>query len=88
MLTWQFVGIMFVLSESAEALLPDEFGTVGGITGAVLGLLLLPPIKRFAGGISERERNLLTHLRESLGISIADADAIESQLQSRTLSFG
>ena len=118
------VGIMFVLSESAEALLSEEFGTIGGITGAVLGLLLLSPIKRFAervaskampntqdtpeyvskrklqvyesalseawfdGGISDKERNLLTHLRESLGISTADADAIELQLQTRTPSFG
>ena len=33
------------------------------------------------GGISEKERNLLGHLRESLGISEADAAAIEGELQ-------
>lgn len=33
------------------------------------------------GGISARERALLGHLRESLGISAADADAIERELR-------
>jgi len=33
------------------------------------------------GRISERERKLLNRLRDSLGISIADADAIERELQ-------
>jgi hypothetical protein len=33
------------------------------------------------GRISERERDLLNRLRDSLGISIADADAIERELQ-------
>ncbi len=33
------------------------------------------------GNISERERGLLNRLRDSLGISIADADAIERELQ-------
>lgn len=32
------------------------------------------------GGISEKERTLLTHLRDSLGIAAADADAIERDL--------
>lgn len=114
------VGLMFVLSETAEALLSEEFGTAGGITGAVLGLLLLPPIKRFAervagkampnthntpayvsgrkkhvyeeaiaeakleDGISDRERSLLNRLRDSLGISEADALAIESGVAARS----
>jgi hypothetical protein len=34
------------------------------------------------GGISARERALLGHLRESLGITAADADAIEREFQS------
>ena len=33
------------------------------------------------GRISERERELLNRLRDSLGISVADADAIERELQ-------
>lgn len=33
------------------------------------------------GGISHKERTLLNHLRESLGISAEDAQAIESELQ-------
>ena len=33
------------------------------------------------GNISERERDLLDRLRDSLGISTADADAIERELQ-------
>ena len=33
------------------------------------------------GGISDKERLLLTHLRESLGISETDAEAIERELQ-------
>jgi hypothetical protein len=37
------------------------------------------------GGISHKERNLLEHLRNSLGISEADAQAIEQDLQ-RTVS--
>jgi hypothetical protein len=113
------VGLMFVLSETAEALLSEEFGTAGGITGAVLGLLLLPPIKRFAervaskampnthntpeyeserkkhvyeeaiieamavDGISDKERSLLARLRDSLGISEADALTIESGVVTR-----
>jgi len=35
---------------------------------------------QFEGGISPRERNLLNHLRDSLGISEADAAAIEREL--------
>jgi hypothetical protein len=35
-------------------------------------------------GISAKERALLVHLRESLGITVADAEAIESELQART----
>lgn len=35
------------------------------------------------GGISDKERNLLGHLRESLGISHADAEAIEAELTKR-----
>ncbi len=34
-------------------------------------------------GISDRERALLNRLRDSLGISAADADAIETELQAR-----
>ena len=33
------------------------------------------------GNISERERELLNRLRDSLGISVVDADAIEGELQ-------
>ncbi len=33
------------------------------------------------GNISERERDLLNRLRDSLGISVVDADAIEGELQ-------
>ena len=33
------------------------------------------------GGISEKERALLNHLRDSLGIAQADAAALESDLQ-------
>jgi hypothetical protein len=32
------------------------------------------------GGISDKERALLTHLRDSLGIKVADADALERHL--------
>jgi len=38
------------------------------------------------GKISERERELLNRLRDSLGISVFDADAIESELQSVSVS--
>jgi len=38
------------------------------------------------GGISHKERTLLGHLRDSLGISAADAKAIEIELQSRAAS--
>ena len=37
----------------------------------------------YEGGISDRERNLLVRLRESLGISEADASAIEAEIESR-----
>jgi hypothetical protein len=37
----------------------------------------------YKGGISEKERALLVRLRESLGISVSDADAIESELKVR-----
>jgi hypothetical protein len=40
------------------------------------------------GSISERERELLNRLRDSLGISIADADAIERELQEGHTSAG
>jgi hypothetical protein len=40
------------------------------------------------GKISERERELLNRLRDSLGISIADADAIERELQEGHISTG
>jgi hypothetical protein len=33
------------------------------------------------GGISSKERSLLIHLRNSLGVSESDADAIELELQ-------
>jgi hypothetical protein len=39
-----------------------------------------------AGGVSEKERTLLEHLRGSLGISEADANAIESELQTQLSS--
>jgi len=37
----------------------------------------------YKGGISEKERALLVRLRDSLGISASDADAIESELKKR-----
>jgi hypothetical protein len=40
------------------------------------------------GNISERERELLNRLRDSLGISTSDADAIELELQKGLPSFG
>ena len=40
------------------------------------------------GNISERERELLNRLRNSLGISVVDADAIEGELQKGSPSFG
>ncbi len=40
------------------------------------------------GNISERERELLNRLRDSLGISTADADAIEHELQEGLPSIG
>jgi hypothetical protein len=38
---------------------------------------------RFEDGISDRERALLVRLRDSLGISESDAEAIEGELQTR-----
>jgi len=35
------------------------------------------------GGISSKERALLAHLRKSLGITVADAEAIERALETR-----
>ena len=43
---------------------------------------------QFEAGISEKERALLVRLRDSLGISESDAEAIENDLQSRLPSFG
>ena len=43
---------------------------------------------KFEEGISEKERALLVRLRDSLGISESDAEAIENDLQSRLPSFG
>jgi hypothetical protein len=40
------------------------------------------------GGISKKERSLLGHLRESLGISVEDAEAIERELVSRARTSG
>jgi hypothetical protein len=40
----------------------------------------------YKGGISEKERALLVRLRDSLGISVSDADAIESDLIERQRS--
>ena len=40
------------------------------------------------GGISQKERALLVRLRDSLGLSESDAEAIESDLQSPLPSFG
>ena len=40
------------------------------------------------GDISERERELLNRLRDSLGISVSDADAIEGELQKGLPGFG
>jgi hypothetical protein len=39
------------------------------------------------GGISTKERTLLTHLRDSLGVSESDAQAIELELQNNQLSM-
>ncbi len=39
----------------------------------------------YEGGISQKERALLVRLRDSLGISESDAEAIESELQARLL---
>jgi len=39
------------------------------------------------GGISEKERSLLVRLRDSLGISASDVDAIEAELQKRLPGF-
>ena len=36
-----------------------------------------------AGGISDKERALLNHLRDSLGIAVADADALERDLSAQ-----
>lgn len=118
------VSIIYVLSEGAEMLLSEQFGTAGGLVGAAIVVILLQPLKRLAdrvasaampntnntpeytsgrklqvyesayaealaeGGISQKERNLLDHLRESLGIPPSEAEAIESQLQSGNLSYG
>lgn len=38
------------------------------------------------GGVSSKERALLVHLRESLGIKAADAEAIETELETRIAS--
>jgi hypothetical protein len=38
------------------------------------------------GGVSSKERALLVHLRESLGIKVADAEAIETELEMRIAS--
>ena len=38
---------------------------------------------RLEGGISDKERALLNRLRDSLGISESDADAIEHDLSDR-----
>jgi tellurite resistance protein len=35
------------------------------------------------GGISQKERALLNRLRDSLGVSISDGEAIEVQMQAR-----
>jgi len=43
---------------------------------------------RQEGGISDKERSLLNRLRDSLGISTADADAIERELQEGLPSIG
>ncbi len=40
------------------------------------------------GNISDRERALLNRLRDSLGISAADADALERELQEGLPSIG
>jgi uncharacterized tellurite resistance protein B-like protein len=38
------------------------------------------------GGISHKEQSLLARLRDSLGISESDAEAIENELQAQTSS--
>jgi hypothetical protein len=45
----------------------------------------LAPLQRFAealqeGGIADKERSLLVRLRDSLGISVSDAEVIEGEL--------
>jgi hypothetical protein len=118
------VAIIYVLSEGAEFLLSEQFGTIGGLVGAGIVVILLQPLKRFAdrvasaampntqntpeyastrkilvyesafaealaeGGISQKERNLLAHLRDSLGLQASEAEAIELQLQSGNLNYG
>ncbi len=42
----------------------------------------------YEGGISEKERALLIRLRDSLGISVTDADAIEAELKKGLPSLG
>ncbi len=42
----------------------------------------------YEGGISQKERALLVRLRDSLGISASDAEAIEGELQTRLPGFG
>ena len=42
----------------------------------------------YEGGISGKERALLVRLRDSLGISVSDADAIEVELKTLQPSFG
>lgn len=41
----------------------------------------------YEGGISQKERALLVRLRDSLGISASDAEAIEGELQTRRPGF-
>ncbi len=43
---------------------------------------------QYEGGISQKERALLVRLRDSLGISASDADAIEGELQNRVPGYG
>ena len=38
---------------------------------------------QFEEGVSDKERNMLNRLRESLGISVSDAQAIEHELETR-----
>lgn len=110
-----FVGIYFLVSEGAASLLSDQFGSVLGLLGATVVVILLTPLHRLTnwlsgqivevdesaeyrayrklqlyatayedalkmGEVTPSQRMLLDRLRESLGLSDADASHIEVDL--------